>query len=204
MTRRRNSGQAGRVVTVAVLILIGLLWARLFVIHPRAEFGTASAPQRAQLAQRKLTELSGALSQLSDASHRGKSGATTVQFSAAEINAILAEDPELRGAFEDARISPPEVRLQQGRVITTATIERNTVEVPVTAEGTLTARGGALLYASDRVRLAGVPTTGSVRETVDSRIQEAFRRLQQRTHARVGRVTVGRDRITLYLRSRSE
>ena len=78
------------------------------------------------------------------------------------------------------------------------------MEVPVTAEGTLTARGGALLYASDRVRLAGVPTTGSVRETVDSRIQEAFRRLQQRTHARVGRVTVGRDRITLYLRSRSE
>jgi hypothetical protein len=205
MNRRKRSGQAARVVTVAALVVTGLLWARLLVVHPRAEDGgEPSDPQRAQLAQHKLTELSGALNRLSDAAHHGKASATTVQFSAAEINAMLVEDSEVRGALEDARISSPEVRLQPGRVITTATIERRSVAVPITAEGELTARSGILLYASDRVRLAGVPTTGSVRDSIDGRIQEAFRRLEQRTHARVDRVTVGRDRITLYLSSRAE
>jgi hypothetical protein len=205
MNRRRRSGRAGRVATVAALAVIGLLWARLLIVQPHAEVGGEPAdPQRAQLAQRKLTELSGALNRLSDTARHGATGVTTVQFSTAEINAMLTEDLEVRGALEDARISSPEVRLQRGRVITTATVERGSVAVPITAEGELAVRSGMLLYASDRVRLAGVPTTGSVRDAIDGRIQEAFRRLEQRTHARVNRVTVGPDRITLYLSSRGE
>jgi hypothetical protein len=201
----RSTALAGRVVTLAALALIGLLWARLFLVQPRAGVGGDSIdPRRAQLAQRKLTEISGALDRLSAAGHRGKTGATTVQFSTAEINALLTDDPEVSGALEDARISSPEVRLRPGRVITTAMVERGSVAVPIAAEGGLAARGGMLLYASDRVRVAGVPTTGSVRDTIDSRLQEAFGRLQQRTHARVDRVTVGPDRITLYLSRREE
>jgi hypothetical protein len=203
--RGRRTALAGRVVTLTALALIGLLWARLFLVQPHADGGGDSLdPRRAQLAQRKLTEVSGALDRLSDATHRGEAGAATVQFSTAEINAILTDDPEVRGALEDARISSPEVRLQHGRVITTAMVERGSVAVPIAAEGELAARGGILLYASDRVRVAGVPTTGSVRDTIDNRLQEAFRRLEQRAHARVDRVAVGRDRITLYLSRGSE
>ena len=202
---RKRSGQVGRVVTMGILVLVGLLWARLFLLRPLAEEGgAASDPRRAQLAERKLTELSGALDRISDAARHGKSGSTVVQFSTAEINAMLAEEPDVQGALEDARISTPEVRLQGGRIITTASVERGSVPVPITAEGELSARGGMLLYASDRVRVAGFPTTGSVRDAIDSRIQEAFRRLEQRAHARIDRVTVGRDRITLYLSSRPE
>jgi hypothetical protein len=205
MNRRKRSVQAGRLVTLAGLVLIGLLWARLLIVQPRAEEGgEPSDPRRAQLAQRKLTELSGALSRLSNAARHSEARSTTVQFSTAEINAMLSEEPEVRGALEEARISSPEVRLQRGRVITTATVERGSVAVPITAEGELSARGGMLLYASDRVRVAGIPTTGSVRDAIDSRIQDAFRHLEQQVHARVDRVTVGRDRITLSLSSRPE
>jgi hypothetical protein len=203
--RGRRTALAGRVVTLAALVLIGLLWARLLLVQPRADVGGApNDPRRAQLAQRKLTEISGALDRLSAAAHKGQTGATTVQFSTAEINALLTDDPEVSGALEDARISSPEVRLQNGRVITTAMVERGSVGVPIAAEGELAARGGMLLYASDRVRVAGVPATGAIRDTIDSRLQEAFRHLERRTHARVDRATVGRDRITLYLSRREE
>ena len=205
MRRRGMSGKLGRVVTVGALAVIGLLWARLFFIHPQAEGLLEPAdPGQAQLAQRKLGELSSAVSRLDTAARRGEAQSTTLQFSAAEINAMLAAEPELQGALAEARITSPEVQLRPGRVITTARIEKATVTVPVTAEGELLARGGMLLYASDSVRVAGVPASASVRAAIDTHIQEAFRRLEQRVHARVDRVTLGRSRMTLSLSSRPE
>ena len=205
MRRRGMSGKLGRVVTVGALAVIGLLWARLFFIHPQAEGLLEPAdPGQAQLAQRKLGELSSAVSRLDAAARRGEAQSTTLQFSTAEINAMLAAEPELQGALAEARITSPEVQLRPGRVITTARIEKATVTVPVTAEGELLARGGMLLYASDSVRVAGVPASASVRAAIDTHIQEAFRRLEQRVHARVDRVTLGRSRMTLSLSSRPE
>ena len=69
-------------------------------------------------------------------------------------------------------------------------------------EGELAARHGMLLYASDSVRVAGVPASPAVRAAVDARIQAVFGQIQQRVRARVDRVTIGRSRITLYLSSR--
>jgi len=193
------------VVTVGALVVIGLLWGRLFFIQPKAEGLLEPADSRqTQIVERKLGELSSAVDRLSEAARHGKAQSTTLQFSAAEINAMLAAEPELQGALAEARITSPEVQLRPGRVITTARIEKATVTVPVTAEGELLARGGMLLYASDSVRVAGVPASASVRAAIDTHIQEAFRRLEQRVHARVDRVTLGRSRMTLSLSSRPE
>jgi hypothetical protein len=203
MRRRAKSGKVGHVVTIGALALIGLLWLRLFFIQPKAEglFEPADSRQT-QIAERKLDELSSAVDRLSDAARHGKARSTTLQFSAAEINAMLAAEPELQGALAESRITSPEVHLQNGRVITTARVEKASVTVPVTAEGELAARQGMLLYASDTVRVAGVPASPSVRAAVDARIQAVFGQIQQRVRARVDRVTVGRSRITLYLSSR--
>jgi hypothetical protein len=205
MKQRRRSGRLGPTVTVGALVLIGLLWARLFFVQPRAEglFEPADSRQT-QIAERKLGELSSAVERLSDAARHGKASSTTVQFSAAEINAMIAAEPDVQGALSESRISSPEVRLENGRIVTAARVEKGTIAVPVTAEGELAARQGMLLYASDKVRVAGVPATPSVQAAVDGRIQAVFGQIQQRVRARVDRVAVGRNGITLYLSSRAE
>jgi hypothetical protein len=203
MSGRGKSGQVGRGVTVGVLVLVGLLWARLFFIQPKAEGLIEPAnPRQTEIAERKLTEISGAVNRLSDAAQHGEVRSTPFQFSAAEINAMLAAQPDVQDALAEARISSPEIRFRPGRVITTARVEKATVTIPVTAEGELSARGGMLLYASDSVRLAGAPASPSVRAAVDARIQAAFHPIEQQLHARVDRVTISRNRMTLYLSSR--
>jgi hypothetical protein len=203
MGRGKSRQTVGRVVTVGVLVLVGLLWARLFFIQPRAEGLVEPAdPRQTQIAERKLTELSGAVHRLSAAARHGEARSTTLQFSAAEINAMLAAEPDVQGALAEARISAPEIRFQPGRVITTASVEKATVTVPITAVGELSARGGILLYASDSVRVAGTPASPSVRAAVDARIQEAFHHIEQQLHARVDRVAIGHNRMTLSLSNR--
>jgi hypothetical protein len=205
MTGRGKSNQVGRVVTVGGLVVSGLLWARLFFIQPKAEGLVEPAdPRQIQIAERKRGELSSAVNRLSAAARHGEARSTTLRFSAAEINAMLATEPDVQGALAAARISDPEIRFRLGRVITTASVEKATVTIPVTAEGVLSARGGMLLYASDSVRVAGAPASPSVRAAVDARIQTAFHHIEQQLHARVDRVTIGRNRMTLSLSSRPE
>jgi hypothetical protein len=205
MIGRGKSGQVGRAVTVGVLVLVGLLWARLFFIQPKAEGLIEPAdPGQTQIAERKQSELSSAVRRLSEAARRGEARSSTLQFSAAEVNAMLATEPGVQDSLAEARISAPEVRFRPGRVITSARVEKATVTIPVTAEGELSARGGMLLYASDSVRVAGAPASPSVRAAVDARIQAAFHQIEQQLHARVDRVTLGRNRMTLTLSSQPE
>lgn len=200
MKRARKSGKLAQSLTVGALMLIGLLWLRLFFVQPKAEGLYEPADSRqSQIAERKLGELSSAVDRLSEATRHGKALTTTVQFSAAEINAMLAAEPELQGALAEARITSPEVRLASGRVITTARIEKATLTVPVTAKGELAVRQGMLLYASHSVQVAGVPASPAVRTAVDARIQAVFGQLEQQLHARVDRVAIGPNRLTLTL-----
>jgi hypothetical protein len=206
MTGRSKSRQrVGQGVTVGALVLLVLLWARLFFIQPRAEGLLEPAdPRQTQIAERKRSELSGAVQRLSAAARHGEARSTNLQFSAAEINAMLAAEPDVQDALAEARISAPEIRFQPGRVITTASVEKATVPVPITAEGELSARGGLLLYASTSVRVAGTPASPPVRAAVDARIQAAFHHVEQQLHARVDRVTLAHNRMTLSLSSRPE
>lgn len=203
MKRPGTSGTGGRLATVAALVLIGLLWLRLLLVQPHVdETGGRIDPRQAQRAQRKLDEVSGEARRLAEAARRGESRATILFLSAEEINALLTAQPEVRGVLARSRIRDPEVRLRSGRVITTATIQTAGLPARVTADGQLEARSGMLLYASESVHVAGVPAPAPLRAAVDARIQEAFRRVQHEAHARVDRVTVGPNRITLYLSSR--
>jgi hypothetical protein len=192
----------GQVVTVAALSAIGLLWLRLLFVQPPAgDAYDRRDPTQTRVARHKMDEVSVEASRLAAAARRGESRSTVLLLSAEEINALLATQPEVRGVLDDARISEPEVRLQHGRVITSATVIAGGTPVRLTAEGTLAARGGMLIYASDTVRVAGVPAPARVRAAVETRIAEAFHRVEQQAHARVDRVIVDRDRIKLYLSS---
>jgi hypothetical protein len=208
MIRRRTREAAGRLITLAVLAVIGLLWIRLLVVQPRAgsEDVRRYPLQSAQtpIAQRKLQQITGEANRLTDAARRGEVRSAVLRLSAGEINAILSEQPEVIGVTEESRVRAAEVRLQPGRIITTATIEAAGAPIRVTAEGQLSARGGLLLYAPETVRVAGLPAPRPIRDAVQTRIQEAFRRVEQQARARVNRVVVGRDQITLHLSSQPQ
>jgi hypothetical protein len=202
--KRRPNGALGRAITVGALAVIGLLWLRLLVVHPHASDPAWVDPRQQQQMQRKLTEISGAVDQLQQASQRGETRHTVVHLTAGDVNAMLAAQPEVRTALEVARVHDPHVRLEKGRVITTATVERRGVPLPVQAEGRLAARDGLLLYASESVRVGGMTAHVAIRRTVDARVQDAFRRLEEKTNAHIDRVTVGPDLITLSLTSEPE
>jgi hypothetical protein len=192
----------GQVITVVALAVIGLLWLRLLLVHPpTGDAWERRDPRQTRVAQRKMDEVTGTASRLAAAARRGESRSTVLQLSADEINALLATQPEVRGVLDDAKISDPEVRLEPNRVITRATVVAGGTPVALTAAGTLTARSGMLIYTSDSVRVAGVPAPSRVRAAVETRIAEAFHQVEQQAHARVDRVSVVRDRITLHLSS---
>jgi hypothetical protein len=195
-----------RILTVAALAVIGLLWVRLLIVQPRAgrPGPYTQNMQRSPLAGEKLAEVTGQAERLAEAARRGERQSAILQLTAGEINSLLMEEPGLRGVLEEARVSAPEVRFQPGRIITTATVEAAGAPVRVTAEGRLAARGGMLLYSSDRVRVAGLPAPRAIREAVETRIQDAFRRVERQAKARVDRVSISRDQITLHLSSRPE
>jgi hypothetical protein len=204
MIRRKRgvSGSSGRVATIVALGVIGLLWLRLLVVQPRADQSYAPINSRqARLAREKRSELTGALGRLADAARKGEARSTVLRLSSADLNAILTAQPEVQDALAEARVRDFQVRIETGRVITSATVEKAGVPILVTAEGQLGAREGMLLYASDSVRVHGLPAPAPIRRAVDGRIQEAFRQLEEKAGARVDRVTVGRDRIALHLSS---
>lgn len=203
MKRRPKRAVVGQAVTLAALVVVGALWARLLLVQPRAEeaFAPVDSPQ-ARAARQKLDEVSGAVSQLKAAAKRGETQTTILRLSDSDINSMLATQPEVIGALEDARVRDPLVRIEEGRIVTTATVEKGQMPVSLRAEGHLAARSGMLLYASRSVRVGGLPAPAAIRAAVDSRIQAAFRQFERQSQARVDRVTVTDDRITLHLSSR--
>jgi hypothetical protein len=205
LKRWSKRGLAGQIATVAALALIGVLWARLLLVHPEAEevFHPADAA-RVQIAQRKLDEVSGAVNQLKAASQRGEKRTRVLRLSDADINGMLAAQPEVLGALEDAQVRDLLVRIEDGRIITIATVQKGQMPVSLRADGYLAARSGMLLYASSDVRIGGLPAPETIRTAVDTRIQAAFRQFEQQSQARVDRVSVTGDRITLRLSSRPE
>ncbi len=203
--RRRERGAGGRAFTLTALGIVGLLWVRLLVVQPRAQDMDAPADlDQKRIAARKLTEVNGTIGRLARASRKGEARAAVLRLSAGDINALLVAEPEVRGALEEARIHDPRVELQEGQVVTTATVERAGLPFTLTAQGRLAAHGGALIYASDSVRVRGVPAPAAIRDAVDARIQAAFRQLEEKAGARVDHVTVGSGQITLRLTSAPE
>jgi hypothetical protein len=201
--RRPSRGGLGRALTLATLTVIGVLWARVLFVQPHAEegFGPVDS-QQAEAGQQKLAEVSGAVSQLKAASQRGETRTRVLRLSDSDINAMLTAQPEVLGALEDARVRDLLIRIQDGRIITTATVDKGQVPFNLRAEGHVAARGGMLLYASTSVRVGGLPAPAGIRDAVDAQIQSAFRQFERQAQARVDRVTVKDDRLTLHLRSR--
>lgn len=205
MKRRLKRGLVGQIATLAVLAVVGVLWARLILVHPRAEeaFLPADTPQ-SRIARQKLSEVSGAVTQLRAASQRGETRTRILRLSDSDINGMLAAQPEVVGALEDSRVRDLLIRIDEGRIITTATVEKGQIPVNLRAVGHLAARSGMLLYASRSVRVGGLPAPAAIRTAMDARVQAAFRQFERQSQARVDRVTVSEDRITLYLSSRPE
>jgi hypothetical protein len=112
-----------------------------------------------------------------------------VTISEKDANDLLGSLPEVQRALEQANVSDLNIHFEPGHLVAEGRVPVvGGMKARITATGTISARDGDLVYATEDVRIGSFPAPKAVRQELDRQLGASVKRLNERFHGRIDSV----------------